>query len=63
MEADLSSPEGHCVNDAINPDICSLSYVKVEDVAGAALKLGRVALIAKIDVRSAYRLAPICNHA
>ena len=30
---DLSSPEGLSVNDGINPDWCSLSYVTVEDAA------------------------------
>ncbi len=59
---DLSNPEGNSVNDAINPDSCSLSYISVHDVARAALKLGKGALIAKIDVRSAYRLVPICAY-
>ena len=30
---DLSSPEGHSMNDGISKDLSSLSYVSVEDVA------------------------------
>ena len=36
---DLSSPEGLSVNDGINPDWCSLSYVTVEDAARRIAKL------------------------
>ena len=47
---DLSSPEGHSVNDGIDQDLCSLSYIKVDDAAKAAVKLGRGALLAKVDI-------------
>ena len=30
---DLSYPRGHSMNDAINPDLCSLTYTTVEKVA------------------------------
>ena len=56
---DLSYPEGHSVNDAINSELCSLSYVTVDQVAATALSLGRGAMIAKIDIKSAYRLIPV----
>ena len=56
---DLSYPEGRSVNDAINPELCSMSYITVDQVAATALVLGRGAMIAKIDIKSAYRLIPV----
>ena len=59
MITDLSYPEGNSVNDAIDPALCSLSYITVDQVAQKALSLGKGALIAKIDIKSAYRLVPV----
>ena len=56
---DLSFPEGASVNDAIDPRLCSLKYVTVEQVAKKAMQLGIGSLIAKIDIKSAYRLIPV----
>ena len=56
---DLSYPEGTSVNDAIDPALCSLSYITVDQVALRALSLGKGALIAKTDIQSAYRLVPV----
>ena len=56
---DLSSPKGRSVNDGIQADLCSLSYVSVDDAARAIAKAGRGALLAKVDVKSAYRLVPV----
>ena len=56
---DLSFPEGGSVNDGIDPAYCSLQYTSVEKIAGAAQSLGRGSLLAKLDVRSAYRLVPV----
>lgn len=56
---DLSFPEGASVNNAIDPTLCSLSYVTVDEVATAAIQLGQGALLAKIDIKSAYRLLPV----
>ena len=39
--------------------LCSLSYVSVESAAQAVLRLGRGALLAKVDIRSAYRNIPV----
>lgn len=61
---DLSAPEGCSINEAILPELCTLSYITVKDVARAAraaMALGEGALIAKIDIKSAYRLVPICG--
>ena len=56
---DLSSPKGSSVNDGISPDLCSLSYISVDDISKAVASLGRGALLAKIDIKSAYRIVPI----
>ena len=57
---DLSFPEGASVNDSIESELCSLSYVTVEEVARQAIKMGRNSLLAKIDIKAAYRLVPVC---
>ena len=56
---DLSYPEGASVNDSIDPLLCSLKYITVEQVARKAICLGKGSLIAKIDIKSAYRLIPV----
>ena len=56
---DLSYPKGSSVNDAINPKLCSLKYITVEQVAKKAFSLGKGSLIAKIDIKAAYRLIPV----
>ena len=56
---DLSYPQGHSVNDAIDPDLCSLTYTTVEKVARRVMGLGKGALMAKVDIESAYRLIPV----
>jgi hypothetical protein len=43
-------------NDGISSDLCSLQYVKVDDVVRQLLQLG---LMAKLDVKSAYRIVPV----
>ena len=47
------------VNDAIDSLLCSMSYITVDQVAARAMSLGKGALIAKIDIKSAYRLVPV----
>jgi hypothetical protein len=49
LMVDLSYPEGKSVNDGISSELCSLKYVKVDDVARKVLQLGPGALMAKID--------------
>ena len=57
---DLSFPEGGSINDGINPSLCSMAYIMVDQVAARAISLGKGSLLAKIDLKSAYRLIPIC---
>ena len=45
---DLSAPEGWSVNDGIDPSLCTFLSVK-----------GQGSLMAKIDIKSAYRIVPI----
>ena len=58
---DLSYPSGHSVN-GIDPTLCSLSYSTVDEVAVLIAKLGCGALLAKVDIWSAYRLIPLHPH-
>ena len=59
---DMSSPEDESVNDRIRESFCSLSYVTVWDAAQAVAAKGREALMAKVDVKSAYRNVSIHPH-
>ena len=56
---DLSSREGHSVNDGIDPQSCSLSYITLDDIAARIRKLGRCSLIAKCDIKHAYQQVPV----
>ena len=55
----LSSPKGASTNDFISPSLCSLSYASVDDAAAYVFQAGRGALLAKLDVKSAYRNIPV----
>ena len=55
---DLSYPEGKSVNDGISSDLCSLQYTRVDQVVCKLLQLGPGALMAKLDIKSAYRIVP-----
>ena len=56
---DLSSPEGSSINDGIGPDMSSLSYVSVDDATRLIASHGPGPALAKIDIKSAYRIIPI----
>ena len=56
---DLSSQEGFSVDDGINPNWCSLSYVSVEEVARRIARLGVGSQLSKVDIKSAYRIVPV----
>ena len=47
------SPRRFNINNAINPQLCSLSYITVNEVAAKAIELGKGShrsVIAKIDI-------------
>ena len=56
---DLSSPPGSSVNDGIDPTVCSLTYISVDTVAEKVAQLGQRTFLAKVDVKSAYRIVPV----
>jgi hypothetical protein len=53
---DLSCPQGHSVNDGISRDLCSFRYTSVRE---AATHIRGGAFMAKIDLKSAYRMVPV----
>ncbi len=55
----LSAPEGGSTNDGIARELASVAYTSVEEVVGRIMELGRGALIAKADVKAAYRNVPV----
>ena len=56
---DLSAPEGGSVNDGIDGGLCSLQYVSVEDIVHKIEKMGKGTLLAKVDLKEAYRMVPV----
>ena len=56
---DLSYPPGGSVNDGISPALCSLSYVTIDHAILSILQSGRGTILAKIDIKSAFRLLPV----
>ena len=59
---DLSFPPGKSVNDGVDPALCSLTYTTVDQVAEIIANLGGAALMAKVDIESAYSLVPVHPH-
>ena len=55
----LSAPDGFSVNDGINKELASVSYTSVDDIVTTILQLGRGALLAKMDIKQAYRNVPV----
>ena len=55
---DLSHPVGVSVNDGIQSELCSLRYTSVESAAAAAQRLGRGALLAKLDIKGLVPVHP-----
>ena len=45
----LSLPQGHSVNDGINPESWHLQYIKMDDIIKMVSKFGPGALMAKFD--------------
>ena len=59
MILNLSSPDGHSVNDGIRKEPFTVQYMKVDDTIEGIMSLGRGTLLAKFDVESAYRIIPV----
>ena len=56
---DLSHPEGRSINDGVDPALCSLTYTSVDWAVRMVLNTGRGALLANLDLESAYRMIPV----
>ena len=56
---DLSYPKGNSINDGIPKALCSLKYITVDHAIQHIVTNGSGALLAKIDVQSAFRLLPV----
>ena len=60
---DLSSPhqsENHCsINDLIDKDTCSMSYVKIDDATDIILKYGKNSWLCKYDISNALKIVPL----
>jgi len=56
---DLSHPQDHSVNDGIPKSLCSLKYVTIDEAIKGIIQLGHGTLLAKIDIKSAFRLLPV----
>ena len=55
----LSHPPGNSVNDYIDPQACSVHYSSFDKVIDMISTLGPSALLARMDVKSAFRLINI----
>ena len=47
------------VNDGIDKQLSSLSYVRIDDAARRVLQTGTDTLLAKLDLQSAYKVIPV----
>jgi len=56
---DLSHPANNSINDGIPKDLCSLTYITVDTAVNHIIELGPGTLLAKIDIKSAFRLLPV----
>ena len=55
----LSAPAGLSVNDYISQEDFSLQYHTIDDAVSILVRLGPGALMAKADLKSAFRLCPV----
>ena len=56
----LSYPYGQSINDFIDPEKASTCYQTFDDAVQLVIKQGRFCWLSKGDVKSAFRVAPIC---
>jgi len=62
---DLSHQKNHSVNDRIPKDLCSIKYITIEEAIKDVITLGKVTMLAKVDIKSAFRLLlvhPVDRH-
>ena len=56
---DLSHPEGEIVNEGISIQWSSLTYVSIDHVVQAVVRLGQGTMMAQLDIRKAYQIIPV----
>lgn len=56
---DLSSPRSHSVNDGIDSSCCSIQYSGLDQAVAMVNRAGRGAMLAKLDLKCAYRAVPV----
>ena len=52
---DLSWPPVSSINDHIDEDMCSVHYSNIDDAVHHVIQCGRGSLMAKLDLKDAYR--------
>ena len=56
---DLSHPSSGSINSRIPKSLCSLKYIIVDSAINHINQMGQGTLLAKIDIKSAFRLLPV----
>ena len=56
---DLSTPKGNSVNDFVDPTEATVKYETFDDFVRLLLQLPKGALMAKADIKSAFRILPV----
>ena len=56
---DLSAPANWSVNDSIEKELCSVSYISIDTIVKQINLQGRGTQLAKLDVKQAYRMVPV----
>ena len=56
---DSPYPKGDSINDYIDPDECLIKFDRFDRAVQMVAQLGKGALMAKLDIKSAYRLCPM----
>ena len=59
---DLSSATNKSVNDGIDPELCSVHYLRLDEVLEAVVQCGRGFFLPKMDIEGAYRMVPVHPH-
>ena len=56
---DLSHPKHHSINDGVPSSLCSIQYITIDDAVQKIIDWGPGTQMAKIDIKSAFRLIPV----
>ena len=55
----LSAPEGSSINDFIDKEDFPIHYATVDDAVAMVSRYGKGCMMAKIDLKAAFRMVPI----